>query len=214
MVALSGVAQADFVIDDFQNHFAFNTDTSTFTGALDQDALGTYSYVTTGFGTTSSIIQTNADTFLATTNQIGGNVTLTYDLTSPVDLHSSGAFPGSPLVLDLFRTVAGAWNLVVTYTSGASSASFDTIAINSATAPGPIGINGSDLGDGALASAVDQIELSFTVTSLDGALAATLQSNQASIAAVPEPASFALFGLTALGGVVAYRRKRKETQTA
>ncbi|MBL4885651.1 MAG: PEP-CTERM sorting domain-containing protein [Planctomycetaceae bacterium] len=206
---LCSSASASLVIDDFSTGVTINGAGSA-SGPVN---LGTRD-ITFADVSPSSSVTSGAGVFTATFGNLYGAIdqlTMVYTLSSPVDLHSSGAFPGSPLVLDLFDVVNGTFDLKVTYDGAAGTAS-TMVAI---TGAGPIGINGSVFGNGALASAVDKITLVFNATSdvSDGfgGTFSRFSSNSASIAAVPEPTSLALLGASMFGGfgVVARRRKKK-----
>ncbi|WP_013630470.1 PEP-CTERM sorting domain-containing protein [Rubinisphaera brasiliensis] len=207
-------ANASLVIDNFNpgginlngpgtQSYALNDDVSGL-GTFDLSNVGGGSGIQAGGGAlTVSLLNTFADT----------QVTITYSLDTPLDLHSSGAFPGSPLVLDLFDTLLGTFELDVTYTGAAGSATIKDIAI---TTPGQaVGINGGQFGNGAIASAVDEIKLEFRATSLgfDG-FSNVAKFSGTSIAAVPEPTTMALLTPLMLGGVFYRRRKTKEADQA
>ena len=218
MLMCMPVSQADFVIDDFQG--AGETTLTAINGVspgniVTQSAIAVDGGLrTTVIGAASGVTQlTYGSAFAALATGVGNTVKISYTLSSPFDLHSSGAFAGSPLLLDLFSVVNGTWDLVATYhsTTTGESADFDTVTISSA---GPIGLTGTELGRGALASTVDSIDLLFTVNTLGAGSSASFSITGGSIAAVPEPTSIALLGLTGLGGVVVARRRKKSEKAA
>tara|TARA_B100001939_G_scaffold14962_1_gene12726 strand:+ start:154 stop:432 length:279 start_codon:yes stop_codon:yes gene_type:complete len=84
----------------------------------------------------------------------------------------------------------------------------------SVDAAGKYGFNGADLGDGLLASNVETINFLFTAKStVTSGVDQVAGFKLAQVAAVPEPATMALLGMTGAFGFVAYRRRRK-TETA
>jgi len=209
----AATAKADFVLDDFA--IAQNVNTLGGSGTV-TTAPGVDRTITTpGLPADFTTISTGGGNFSATGTDVGSTFTMTYDFATPYDLHSTGSgIPNNPLVLDLFASVTGAWELVATYTSATAgaSASFAPIAI---TAPGAIGLDGRLLGNGLLASTVDSISLVFTATAVDGgSTVATLENTSASIAAVPEPGSIALLGLTGICGTVIVRRRKAKKEIA
>ena len=90
-------AQADFVIDDFSDGATVLGNGSD-TGTLGADATGDYTYRLIGVGLGSSLTAGGNDS-TATVLNAGGSVEVEYNLGSSIDLHSSGNFPGAPLVL-------------------------------------------------------------------------------------------------------------------
>lgn len=220
LILLPSAAKADFIIDDFSTTSIVNAFIGPAAGGytLDDDVAGTLSIAVTpqasftggGNAVSIAIIQPFP----------GGmpSVTLSYDFDDPIDLQAVGVAPGSPLVLNLFDDVVGSFELAATFRSGADSLSFDPIAI---AGPGPIALNGPDLGDGAIVSQTDGIDLVFTATSFvtpmgGGIPTASFSGSSASIVAAPEPASMALAGVAVctLGGVNRLRRRRKNSKEA
>lgn len=205
--------QADLVIDDFLD----NDQVAGFSPingpavALTTEVAGTRTFnLVNGFGNISAV--GGQFTLQLASIAAGTQAQLVYNFTNPIDLHSTGpGIEANPLKLDLFGTVIGTWELVASYTSTLfGTASFAAINI---AAPGPIWLDGTALGNGALASSVNSITLNFRATSLgivNGNPGALLQQSNASIAAVPEPASMALLGLTAVGGFFAHRRRKNQ----
>ncbi|MCR9200667.1 MAG: PEP-CTERM sorting domain-containing protein [Planctomycetaceae bacterium] len=213
VLATAAESKADFVLDDFA--IAQTVQTLPVTGGTVTTAPGVDRTITTPpLPAPFTTISTGGGNFNATGTAIGSVFTMTYDFATPFDLHSTGSgLAANPLVLDLFDTVEGAWELVATYTSSTAgaSASFAPIAI---TAPTVIGLDGRDLGNGLLASTVDSVDLVFTATAIGGGGVATFGNTAASIAAVPEPASIALLGLTGLCGTVIVRRRKAKKEIA
>lgn len=204
------VAKADMVIDNFgvtQSWSSVSTGSSLTN--LTGDVTGTRTIAAIGPAFSQVNAGGGALNFLSTTP--GGGIQLTYNFAAPIDLHSSGAFPGSPAVLDV-TAVSGAWNLVVTYgsTTAGGTASFNTVLVNS---PGLIGFDGSLLGNGLLASTVDSIVITLTGTSGTGSNPDLLTFSNGFVA-VPEPMSIALVGLavSSIGGV-GYARRRRATKS-
>lgn len=197
-------ANASIVIDSFSFDNTQDINSPGSTAPFSTGVFGTRTITLTGSGGFQSL---GPGEILSAVGP-GSTLLFDYSLAAPIDLHSSGNFAGSPLVLDLFDTVNGTFSLQVTYHSGADSATLPAIAFSNAS-PTAIGIQGTSFGDGALASAVDRIELLFTGT---GFLGGSFQTpvNGASIAAVPEPTTMALLTPLMLGGVFYRRRKAKE----
>ncbi|MFK7777473.1 MAG: PEP-CTERM sorting domain-containing protein [Gimesia sp.] len=212
---LCSSASASLVIDDFSQAVVFmGAADSLGPTALDDGVIGTRTITTFGLsdgssgGNIASGFDVGGSSVELTTSTTDGFVTIVYDFTGgPVDLHSTGAFPGSPLKLDLFNSVLGSFDLDVTYEGLGGVTSTTSFVISG---PGAVGVSGSLFGNGALASAVDKLTLKFTANTLDTGFA-SFSSNSASIAAVPEPTSLALLGASMFGGfgVVARRRKKK-----
>jgi len=219
-LALCATTQADFVIDDFDTGANFNNGLTGAAGAssitgnrvttITDDAFGVAVASTGGAGDFAFDIVNPTN---PAAGQLGGHTQIAWSI-SPYDLHSSGNFPGAPLVLD-FSEVTGSFDLVVSYgssaTAGPSPQSFATISVDAA---GKYGFNGGDLGDGLLASNVETINFLFTATSTVTSGADQVAGFKLDrVAAVPEPATIALLGMTGVFGFVAYRRRRK-TETA
>ena len=206
------VSQAELVIDNFTG-----AGETTLTSVFGVNNVVTQNSIAVDHGSRNTTITsvggitqlTYGSTFNALSTSVGNSVLMSYSLASIVDLHSSGAFAGSPLVLDMFDAVNGVWDVTVSYSSSTTgeTATFDTMTVNSA---GPIGVTGSNLGRGALASTVDAINILFTVNALGTGSSAGFSITGGSIKAVPEPASMALLGLTAIGGIFAHRRRKNQ----
>ena len=207
---LCSSASASLVIDDFSQSVSLSTfGTLTDSRALDDDVVGTRIMTVAGPGF-AQFTESGVGNVNFITSGIGTSFTLSYTGLPSLDLHSSGAFLGSPLVLDLFDSVLGTFSLDVTYGSGGDTAT-QSFTISSA---GLVGIPGGGFGDGAIASAVDSITFEINTLSLDsGSNVAQFLVNDssASISAVPEPTSMALLGASMFGGLglVARRRKKK-----
>lgn len=207
-------ANASLVIDDFTSGVTI-LGTGSDGYALSDDVPGNVTFTMANVGLGSSF-QTGGGGLTATflNTSLDNQLTINYALGTAVDLHSSGAFPGSPLVLDLFDTLVGTFELDVTYSGAAGSASINDIAITSSE---KVGLDGGLFGNGAVASAVDTITLAFRATSLETIgpdTFARFANPSASIAAVPEPTTMALLTPLMLGGVFYRRRKAKEADQA
>lgn len=202
-------ANASIVIDNFSDLTDVDPGNSATTST---GIYGTRTITSTGGAAAFDAIA--AGRFDASTGG-GGILTFDYVLTAPIDLHSSGNFPGSPLVLDLFDAVVSSMDMTITYFSGGASAEFSRSISNVNQTAGGIGIHGTDFGDGAIASAVDRILISFA-DQPGGLPFAQFGSGggTSSIAAVPEPTTMALLTPLMLGGVFYRRRKTKEADQA
>jgi len=207
---LCNQASASLVIDNFSQGASLSTfGTLTQTVALDDDVAGSRTLTIAGPGF-AQFVESGVGNTNFITSAIGTSLTMSYTGLPSIDLHSSGAFSGSPLVLDLFDSVLGSFSLDVTYGSGVNTAT-QSFTISSA---GLVGVSGTGFGDGALASAVDSILFEFTTLTIDGGAGVSqflVNDGSASISAVPEPTSLALLGASMFGGlgIVARRRKKK-----
>jgi len=191
----SAVVQAELVIDDFT--------IPTLNGALDDDIAGTRTVTTTG----SAVM---------TVDGVGG-ATFTGGLFSPSRIDINYVFttafnmdaPGgqfSTLMVDLFDTVTGNWSLEAFFTN---SAAFQVnVGPSVVSTPGARAFYSASL---PVAVATDVKEIKLRLVRLTSG--ATITSSGGLVAAVPEPTSFALLGLTGLGGWFAARRRVKKTET-
>lgn len=205
-------ANAEIVIDNFNpgggtlNGFSPNPVPAPAVYSLNDDVGGTRT-TTVGAGSRATF-GTNA--FLFESQVAGTTMNLTYALSSSVNLFGPGKF----LMIDLFRTVQREFDLDVTLTSSTAAASYvvPTIVFNNNPTHGfRLDANGAGA---AIASTVDGISITLTKGTFGGYTLMGTPLPDAKIAAVPEPASLMLLGMTGLGGWFVARRRNKKAQTA
>lgn len=190
----------------------FGATSNTATIGLTQDISGTRTATVSGTGVdwregggTGVPVHEH---FLRANGGSPGTLTLDYNLTSAVDFTSSASHV---LLLDIFGNVTPgtAWTYLLAVGSGASSAS-----VSGTLSGGTVlTVEDDDFGSPAFASAVDRITLSLFGPN-GGVVNQTAAAGGARILFVPEPSSFALLGLTGLGGVCVARRRRKSEKTS
>lgn len=191
----SAAVQAELVIDDFT--------IPTLNGALDDGIAGTRSVVATG-SAVMTVDGVGGATFSG--GLLGGSrIDINYVFNTPFNMDAVGG-GNRTLLIDLFDTVTGNWSVQAFFTNSVALQS-NTGPIAFST-PGAHGFN-YDLLPVAIATDVKEIKLRLIRLS-DGA---TITSSGGIVAAVPEPTSLALLGMTGLGGWFVARRRGKKTET-
>jgi hypothetical protein len=215
-------ASASFIIDNFDDaDFTVDAGTGPRTdnnlssdfGSVDRTvtATGLGSITLDGAGlVTTTLSAAGAPFFLAASVQLDYH----FDAAGGADLHSSGLsrFLQVPFSSDISGT--GTYTLTVSYQGigGGGYLSF-TPRVIGATGDGLQVFDGHDLGNGAVASAVEDLRILLSMAAPgSGTIALTMDNDNFDLQAVPEPGTIALLGMSSIGAFgLVFLRRRKAT---
>ncbi len=215
---LCPVAEASIVIDDYTVDVSIDNSGANPTSITQLIAGGVSRTVTVGgpLGDDSNF-EIDSGSLTAVLEEVGSFFTLDYDLTTSTI--NRGFFVDRLLTTGFTSTVFGSpiFDVLITTTSAGTTpgtVSFDDIALSDFAVSLPEAFSSVN-GNGHLASlaAVDTISISVTNQN-PGGISISSVGSSTGIAAVPEPMSLALLGLTGAGSAFVVRRRRRQVATA
>ena len=195
----SVAVQAELVIDDFTLPSAGYGEAVP----LDDDIAGTRTVTRTN---SAEMTVDGVGGAVLTGGFLGGSrIDIHYFFNTAFNMDAVGG-GNRTLLIDLFDTVTGNWSLNAIFTNSANAqASLNPVAVST---PGARSFDYALLPT-AFATDVKQLTIRL-VRNTDGAV---ITSSGGLVAAVPEPTSLALLGITGLGGWFVARRRGKKSET-